>query len=201
MTTPGPNATTTTSLVVVETYSLARGLASIDACLKEADVELAWTRTIEPGRLVFLLRGGVEDLRSSLRAGRELLGPALTDALFLAHTHPAVLGFATGMGSTVATTRSETALPAAVGVIECETVATTILAADTAVKRANVNLVRLKLAERTGGRGLLVVEGATADVESAVNAGATVAESRGHLTHTETITAPDVNLVTAIAGC
>ena len=201
MTTPGPDSDPTTSLALLEAATLAGGLASLDACLKQADVALLWTRTIEPGRLLFLLSGGVDELRSALRAGRALLGDGLVDALFLAHTHPSVLDLATrdSDGRIHSVTASDPW--AAIGVVECKTVATTILAADTALKSANVKLVRLKLAEQTGGRGLLVVAGATADVESAVNAGATIAETRGQLTRTEPITAPHAALAAAIVGC
>src|SRR5207244_828200 len=129
---------------------------------------ILWTRVVEPGRHLTLIDGSVDDVRNALRRGRAALGPDLHDELFLAGPHASLVPALKG-------------LPAAgtidaLGLIECGSVAATLLAADAAAKQAAVRLVALRVAPGLGGKGLAALAGEVSDVESAVARGAAVAE-------------------------
>jgi len=62
--------------------------------------------------------------------------------------------------------------------------------ADTAVKAANVTLLRIHLAMALGGKGFVVMTGDVSSVEAAVEAGCKVAAAEGMLVARGMIAAP-----------
>jgi microcompartment protein CcmL/EutN len=83
--------------------------------------------------------------------------------VLLADIHPDVVAALRGARRTAATE--------ALGVIETETVAAIIDAADAGVKGARVRLLELRLADDIGGKAYLLFDGPVADVEAAVEIG------------------------------
>jgi microcompartment protein CcmL/EutN len=59
----------------------------------------------------------------------------------------------------------------ALGIIETQTVAAILEAADAGLKAARVQLLELRLADDLGGKGYLLFDGPVAEVEAAVEAG------------------------------
>ena len=77
----------------------------------------------------------------------------------------------------------------AVGLIETQSVASGLRAADVALKRAQVTLVELRLAKGIGGKAWFTVVGELADVESALE-GAVASVPAGLLVASELIQQP-----------
>jgi microcompartment protein CcmL/EutN len=104
------------------------------------------------------------------------------DTLFIPNVHPqvfpAVLA-ATGVESLDA-----------LGVLETFTVASTILAADTAAKTAPVRLIEIRLAKGLGGKAYFTMTGAVYDVEAAMDAALAVVKSGGNLVRSVVIPRP-----------
>ena len=75
------------------------------------------------------------------------------------------------------------------------TVASSILAADLALKAATVDLIDLPIANGLGGKSFFTVTGEVSDVRSSVAAGARAAEERGLLTREVVIPKPHADLV------
>ena len=65
---------------------------------------------------------------------------------------------------------SEACASWSVGIVETQTVASALLAADTALKRADVYLTRLQLAKGIGGKGFFMLAGDLHMVEAAIEA-------------------------------
>jgi microcompartment protein CcmL/EutN len=82
----------------------------------------------------------------------------------------------------------------AVGVVETNTVASTILAADAALKQASVDLIDIRIANGLGGKSFFVVTGEVSDVRSSVAAGASSASSSGMLAREVVIPRPHPEL-------
>ena len=82
----------------------------------------------------------------------------------------------------------------AVGVVETTTVAASILAADIALKEANVDLLDLRVANGLGGKSFLTITGEVSDVRSSVQAAAGSAESSGRLARHVVIPRPHPEL-------
>lgn len=172
MTTREPYSHATT-VGLLEFSSIATGIEATDRVLKEAAVEVLFARPVSPGKYVVLFTGTVDDVRSSLRAGAELREEDVVDRLFLAAVHEGVLR---GLRRPVEVPELD-----AVGVIETFTVASAVLAADVAAKRAEVTVVELHLARGIGGKSYVTLTGEVSDVEDAVRAGASTAEQAGLL--------------------
>ncbi|MFH0946132.1 MAG: BMC domain-containing protein [Planctomycetota bacterium] len=167
---------------LLEFSSIARGIEVADQVLKQADVRVLFARPVSPGKYVLLFTGSVDAVTSSLRVGAEWGAQVLVDRLLLPAVDEAVLR---------ALERPVVVPPLdAVGVIETFTVASTLLAADAAVKAAEVKLIEIKLARGIGGKSYVTLTGEVSDVESAVGAGGRLAEEGGRLLETVVIPRP-----------
>jgi len=171
---------------VVELISIARGYAAADAMLKAANVQLHAAKPVCPGKYAILVYGGVADVHSSVEAGVEAGGQFVVDQLVIANIHPSVWPAVTGV---LAPPRIR-----ALGIIETYSIASTVLAADAAVKAAGVELVEVRLALGLGGKAYATVTGEVSDVAAAVEAATMLAGDRGMLTEAVVIPAPAAGL-------
>ena len=156
------------ALALLEFSSIAAGIQAADAMVKRAPIDVIKAGTVQPGKYLVLIGGQVADVGESLNAGREVGGAATLDFVFLPHVHPDVVE-AVG-GGRVAQAND------ALGIVETNTVAAAIHAADAGVKGAEVRLVEVRLADGLGGKGLVFFSGVVADVEAAVEIGVGVLE-------------------------
>ena len=130
---------------------------------KRAPIEVIRAGTVHPGKYLVLVGGAVADVEEALEAGRVEAAAAVRDVVFLPNVHPGVVA---GMRGARPAATGE-----ALGVIETETVAAAIEAADAGLKGARVQLLELRLADDLGGKGYLLFDGPVAEVEAAVEAG------------------------------
>jgi microcompartment protein CcmL/EutN len=173
---------------VLETSSVARGIEVADAVLKEASVEMLFATPVQPGKYVMLFTGSVQDVRASAARGAALAGGDLVDQLVIPQIHAQVVPMIRRTGRINGTLD-------AVGVVETNTVASTIASADTALKTATIDLVDIRLANGLGGKSFYVLTGEVSDVRSSVSAGAKVAQERGLLAREVVIPSPHKDLV------
>ncbi|MBI5368481.1 MAG: BMC domain-containing protein [Planctomycetes bacterium] len=171
---------------LLEFSSLAAGIEATDAMLKEAPVKGLMSRSVCPGKWFVLISGAVDDVRSSMRAGRTGHEEVLVDEFILPNVHPTVFAAMSSM--------SKVDELDALGVIETFSVASTVFAADVAVKRANVRLIDIRLANGLGGKSYVTLTGEVSDVRSAVQAAAQSARDKGVLTREIVIPRPHENL-------
>jgi len=178
-----------TAIALLETSSVAAGIEMTDAILWESEIELLFATPVQPGKYVALFTGSVEDLRSALRRGAEVARGDLVDQLLIPQVHPGVCE---------ALRRQEGgAVPEeldALGVVETTTVAACIVAADVALKEAEVSLLELRIANGLGGKSYTTMMGEISDVRSSVQAGARSAESSGRLARQVVIAKPHPDL-------
>lgn len=159
------------ALALLEFDSIATGIQAGDAMVKKAPVEKIQSGTVQPGHYLVMVTGDVAAVEEAVNAGRETGQDALRDLIFLPNVHPGVVD---GIGGV----RQEMAADA-LGVIETDSVAAVIGAADAGLKGAEVTLWQLRLADGLGGKGLALFSGLVADVEVAVEIAA--GHSRSHL--------------------
>ncbi|HUV85646.1 MAG TPA: BMC domain-containing protein [bacterium] len=167
---------------LVEFSSIARGIEAVDAMVKEAEVRLLASRTSCSGKYIGLVAGAVAAVKSAVAAGREMGRGHYVDDLVIPNVHEQVMAAAAG---TVVVPEN-----AALGVVETFSLASSLLAADAAVKAAPVTLVEVRLGTGIGGKGFTTMVGETAAVAAAVAAGAAEAARRGLLVATAVIPAP-----------
>jgi microcompartment protein CcmL/EutN len=154
------------ALALLEFSSIAIGIQAGDSMVKRAPVERIVTGTVQPGHYLILVAGEVASVEEAVAAGRETGHAALTDFVFLPNVHPDVVKALTG--------EQVVDLNDALGIVETQTVAAAILAADAGLKGAEVTLVQLRLADGLGGKGLALFTGVVADVTAAVTIGSAV---------------------------
>ena len=80
------------------------------------------------------------------------------------------------------------------GLIETFSAATTIKAADIAVKTARVEIFDLRVSRGMGGKGVVMLVGEVGDVTAAVEAGSAYAKGSGQLSSESIIAAPHEDL-------
>jgi microcompartment protein CcmL/EutN len=157
------------SLALFELESLARGVVVADALVKQARVHLAVADAVTPGKYLLIFTGDVGEVEEAWKVGLEVGGAMVIDKLLLPHVAEAIP--AAILGSLARSTSDD-----ATGLVETHTVAAALLAADTALKRANVRLTHLQLARGIGGKGWFMLAGAQHDVEAALEGVAAVVQ-------------------------
>lgn len=174
---------------VLELCSVARGVEVADAVLKEAHVEMLFATPVQPGKYVMLFTGAVQDVKASAARGVQLAGSDLVDQLVIPQIHEQVVPMLKRKGGKINGQLD------AIGVIETTTVASTVSAADIALKTATVDLVDMRIANGLGGKSFFTLTGEVSDVRSSVAAGARMAQERGLLTREVVIPRPHPELV------
>jgi microcompartment protein CcmL/EutN len=156
------------ALGLLELESIARGVVVVDQLVKKARVHVFVAEAVTPGKYLVLFSGEVAEVEESMRAGELTGGPMVIDRLLLPQ-------LAHGVRLALSGRPEARQARDAVGIVETHTVASAVLAADTAVKRAKVRLTQLHLAKGIGGKGWFTLAGEQHDVEAALDgAGASI---------------------------
>jgi len=174
---------------VLELCSVARGVEVADAILWESKVELLFATPVQPGKYVVLLTGGVQDVRLALQRGAAVAGGDLVDELHIPQVHEQIIPMLRRNGGSINGQLD------AVGVVETTTIASTVLAADVALKTASVDLLDMRIANGLGGKSFFTLTGEVSDVRASATAGAESAESTGKLARQVVIPRPHADLV------
>lgn len=149
---------------MIEFNSIAAGIEAADAMLKAAAVSPLMMKTICPGKFVAAVYSDVASARASVDAGLGVCPDAAVDHFLIPNISQAVIK---ALASAVECRRAQ-----ALGVIETFSAASSIVAADAAVKAADVDLVEVRLAMGLGGKAFSLLAGDVAAVQAAVAAGA-----------------------------
>jgi microcompartment protein CcmL/EutN len=174
----------------IEMSSIAGGIEVADSMLKTAQVELVYAKASCPGKYYIMISGTVSGVESAIRQGSTLGKGYLVSSLVIPRLHPQVIK-AINMAY----------MPekiAAIGVLEFFNVTSTLLAADTAVKASNIELLDIRLGTGIGGKGFVILTGDTASVSSSVEAAANSQKESGMLVNKIVISNPDKKLVESL---
>jgi len=179
MNVPGP------ALGFLELESIARGMVVADAVVKKAQVTLSLGEATTPGKYLLLFSGGVAEVEEAFKEGLEVAGSTLLDKLLLPQ---AAAGLVRALSNHFRAEWGES-----IGIVETHTVASALLAADAALKHAEVWLKKLHLARGIGGKGYFTLAGELHMVEAALD-GAARAVEPSLLLATELIRLPHAEL-------
>ncbi len=181
------------ALAVIEFSDIPTGIDATDAMLKKAPIAFVKSGTITRGRFLTLIGGSTASVEEALGEGRSRAGERVLDHLLLADVHPrvydAVLGGRRASGS------------GALAVIETDTVASNIRAAELALKGTPVELVELRLADSgLSGKGVSIYQGELPDIEAAVEIAAGYLRQEGVGVRHTIISSPHEALTRQVAG-
>lgn len=175
---------------LVEVKSVAKGIKVTDEMLKSAGVFLIQSGAVCPGKFVTIVGGSLSSIQASVDRAASVAEDALIDKFVIGRLGEKVFEAMCG----TANVKERKAL----GVVETFTAASAILAADAAVKAANVSLIEVRVARGMGGKCFVTMTGEVSDVKAAVEAGAKIAAKDGVLIGTEVIANPHPELWEAI---
>jgi microcompartment protein CcmL/EutN len=176
------------SIGLIELSSVATGYLVEDVMLKAGSVQLLLARTICSGKFLIVVSGDVTSVQAALHAGAAAAGASLIERRQIARVSPSVLA---AISQAVEVDAKQLR---SIGVIETFSAASIIEAADTAVKAANVTLLRVHLAMALGGKGFALMAGDVSSVQAAVAAASKVAADDGMLVGRSVIPAPSPEL-------
>lgn len=150
------------SVGMLELSSIAKGIETCDHVLKSAEVELLRSSTLCPGKYMIIIGGDTSSVNAAMAVGEEVAGPFLVDKLLIANVSDQLM-------PAICNT-SEVPPKGAVGVLEFYSVASAIVAADTAAKAADVHLMEIRTGFAIGGKGFVTLSGDVSAVTAAVKA-------------------------------
>lgn len=156
------------SVGMIELSSIAKGIETCDYMLKAADVELLRSSTICPGKYMIIVGGDTSSVNAAMEVGEEIAAEFLVDKLLIANVSDQLMP---AISST-----SQTPTEGAIGVIEFYSVASAIIAADTAAKAAAINLIEIRTGFAIGGKGFVTMSGDVSAVTAAIKAAESVSE-------------------------
>lgn len=171
---------------LLEMKNITKGIQAADLMLKAADVEVVMAQPLCPGKYVIMVAGDVGAVQSAVRSGKGCGSDNVVDEFLLPNLHDSVYNALTGC--------SEVSHIEALGVIESYSVASAVIAADTAAKAAQVTLLEVRLARGMGGKAVVTMTGDVGAVTSAVRAGSQAIANNGFLVDQLVLPAPHKNL-------
>ncbi len=177
------------TLGVVESKSIAAGAELADGMVKAARVDLVRASTICSGRYLIFVAGDREAVGTAVAFARDS-GRSLMGSFVISNISPLVLD---------ALKKSAPAEDGdALGVVECRAVSHGVAAADAAVKRSRVRLLRLSTGQGINGKSYFVLGGDVASVREAVDAATAALGDK--LVETVVLPRPDASVVAALTG-
>jgi bacterial microcompartment shell protein len=149
------------ALSLIEFATIPRGTQAVDALVKKASVTLERVGTLQPGKMAVLFSGDVASVEAAYHEALRVAEDGVDDELLLPQIEPSVYRAVMGArgdwdGDTL-------------GVVQSCSMAGAIVAADVAVKGANVAVIAVQLGDELGGKGLVHFIGDQHDVEAAVD--------------------------------
>jgi len=167
---------------VLEYSSIAVGIKALDEMVKVAPIKIIEARTICPGKYLIVFSGDVASVEYSYHKGLETGKEYIVDQLFLPMVHQDVIP---AIGRIVNMDGWDS-----IGIIETQSVVSSIEAADEAAKVGGVKIIEIRLAIGFGGKSYLKMMGTLDAVEAAMAAGVAKAKAKNMLTAATLIPQP-----------
>ena len=171
---------------VIELKSIPKGVEATDAALKSAGVDLVAAHPACPGKYEIILTGSISNVSAAVSHVLNKFDGYIIDSSVMGRIDEQVISalFGTQTGEK----------KGALGLIETYSAATSIKAADLAVKTARVEIYDLRVSRGMGGKGIVMLTGEVGDVTAAVEAGSNYAKTTGMLSSFSVIAAPHEEL-------
>ncbi len=171
---------------LVEFKTVSSGITAADIMVKTTEVDIIHAETVCPGKYFVLIEGDLSAVRAAVDAASKHATEHLIDTFVLGNPHESLFGAIYG------TISIEN--PKALGVLETYSVASAIVAADTAAKTAIVDLIELRLARGMCGKSYLLLTGEVSAVKSAIDKAIAGAGGNGMFLDSSVIAGPDEKL-------
>ena len=171
---------------VIELKSVPKGVEATDAALKSAGVDVVTAHPACPGKYEIILTGSISNVTAAVQHVLSKFDGYVNDSSIMGRIDEQVIKalFGTQTGEK----------KGSLGLVETYSAATTIKAADIAVKTSRVAIYDLRVSRGMGGKGVILLTGEVGDVTAAVEAGANYAKTSAMLSSYSVIAAPHEDL-------
>ena len=163
------------ALGMIEVQSIPLGVNAGDAMLKAATVQLVTAQPVCAGKYIVIVTGEVSAVSESVAAGKAEAGQRLIDSMVISHVHEQV--------------------PRA---INAYSLCAAVVAADAAVKAADIHLMDVRLGRGLGGKSFITMTGDVAAVRAAIHAAEGMPEVKGLLSESVVIPHPHPDIVKSL---
>ncbi len=168
---------------MVEYKTVSSGMTAADNMVKTSNVEILQASTVCPGKYIVLITGELSAVRSSIDAAAVAYPDMMTDSFVLGNPHEDIFKAIYG-GANIENVK-------ALGVLETFTAPSIIVAADTAAKASEVQLIELRIARGMCGKSYMLITGTVASVSAAIENAKRVVGENGLLLDSSVIPNPD----------
>ena len=177
---------------MIEYKTVAKGVTATDLMVKTAEVDIIEAQTVCPGKYISIVTGELSAVRASVDAAKTAYPADLIDSFVLgnpdATIFPAIMGTTeVGFGNV-----------SALGVIETFDASQIIVAADNAVKTADVRLIEIRLARGMCGKSYVMLTGEVAAVQASIERAKEAVANSGMFLDSTVIARPDKKLIEKI---
>lgn len=174
------------SIGVVEISNVVKGYVACDGILKTVAVQMVMAQPVCPGKFVMIFGGSVSSVTTACEYAKNYFSDFIIDVQNFGNIEKRVFD---GLNGAL-----EGKTDGALGIVETFSVAACILAADAALKAANVELCDIRIARGMGGKSYVSVTGTVGAVTASVEAGAQRAKDDGLLVDMDVIASPHKDL-------
>ena len=174
------------AIAIVEFSTVSTGINAADTMTKAAHIEIVEAGSVCSGKYLIVIAGLLSAVSTSLEAAKTSFGERCINGYVLGNPHESILSALYGT-SKVENIR-------ALGVFETFDTATAVVAADSAVKTAIVDLIEIRLAKGMCGKSYVTLTGEVSAVEAAVAKAVAVAKKAGMHLDSCVIANPDEKL-------
>ncbi|MCK5154516.1 MAG: BMC domain-containing protein [Spirochaetales bacterium] len=177
---------------ILELISMADGLNTLDAVVKESPVTILKAEPINPGKYLIMITGDVASVEAAMGIGVIIAGTSIVDHILLNNLDEQII-------PSIKSCRVPEEWDA-LGLLETSSVAAAVEAADMAVKEADIHIVGILTGNETGGKALVKLNGTIGDINTAMSSAVEMLSNKDQLYRDIIIPGPHVDIEGYICG-
>ncbi len=175
---------------MIEYKTVSAGITATDIMVKTSDVDIIEAQTVCPGKYIAIITGELSAVRAAVDNAKTTFELQYIDSFVLGNPDESIFPAITGT-TNVNSINS-------LGVIETFDASQIIVAADNAVKTAEVKLIEIRLARGMCGKSYAIITGEVAAVDAAIERAKDAVMQSGMLLDSTVIARPDAKLIEKI---
>jgi len=159
--------------------------------IKKSNIKIVQSNTICPGKYIVIIAGLVDDVNEAINEGLHYGGMSVVDSFFIPNISEEIFPAMVGGNFDIELD--------SVAIFETFSAAATINLADMALKRNDIHLLDIRIAQGLGGKAYCIFTGPLPEIEEAAEYVRDNCEP-GMLTNIEVIAAPSKEITRHIGG-
>lgn len=171
---------------MTEYQTVSAGIEAADLMIKTAEVDVIEAQVVCPGKYIIIVTGELSAVKASVDAAARKFGEKQIDSFVLGNPDETIFPAIYGV--------NEVENKKALGVLETFSCAAMIVAADTAAKTADVQLIEMRLARGMCGKSYMLITGEVAAIKAAIERAEAAAGDKGMFLDSSVIANPDDKL-------